>query len=321
MDDAHRSATADVIRLLLELQQRGRMTTVEAATLLGCDRRQARRRLALLAEHAPVSPRGEGRSRYWALDPIQGQALLGIYDRIALRVGRDATSFLDGTPLEKTLERASDEEAAAPRFAPNLARKIRVKQEPAWLPVDRKDSLHDVLDGLLRERTLTMTYAARNGPRTWPAFVPLTLVAYRRALYLLGRTSIEDTGPVRRLRVDRIREVEVGPAFVYPADWNPDAELDNWFGILASGSPETVVLEFAPEAASLVRERSWHASQRIEPLPDGGVRLVMLTGGSELTRFVLEWGKLCRVVSPSWLREAVLEELRGALAAYEPDGT
>lgn len=321
MDEGNRNQTADVVRLLLELQQRGRITTSEAADLLGCDRRLARRRLASLAEYAPVAHHGEGRARSWVLDPIQGQARLGIYDRIALRVGRDATSFLDGTPLEATLDRATDPEAAEPRYAPNLARKIRVKQEPAWISADRRDHLDDLLDGLLREHTLTLTYAARTGPREWEAFVPLSLVAYRRVLYLLGRRSIDDPGPVRRLRVDRILSVKAGPPFVYPADWDPDAELDKGFGILASGEPETIVLEFVPEAESLVRERLWHPTQRLEALPGGGVRLVMVTGGFELTRFVLEWGRLCRVISPAWLRDAVVDELRDALAAYDPDRT
>jgi predicted DNA-binding transcriptional regulator YafY len=307
----------DAITLLLALQQRGRLTTADAATLLESEKRHARRALGRLAEHAPVHRRGEGRDTEWILDPVAGQARLAIYDRIALRVGRDATSFLEGTPLDETLERAADETHLPPRLAHNLGRKIRVKQEPAWIIDDRHDSLHELLDGLLRERTLRIRYAGHTGDRDYPAFVPLTLVVYRRVLYLLGYPGPALDGKPRRLRIDRIRAVDVGEPFTYPDAWDPDSELDGWFGIEASGEPETIVLEFTEQVAPLVRERTWHPTQHLEPTPDGGVRLVMRTGGRELVRFALEWGRHCRVVAPDWLRRAVIGELRVALESYD----
>ena len=307
----------DAILLLLALQQRGQLTTSEAAEILGRDRRHTRRTLHRLAEHAPVAHRGTGRAAVWVLDPVEGQARLNIYDRIALQVGRDATSFLDGTPLEETLARAVDEDALPARLATNLSRKIRVKEEPAWLIDDRHDPLHELLDALLRERTLDLRYRARAGERHYPAFEPLTLVAYRRVLYVMGRASSTEDPMIRRLRVDRIAAIEVGAPFAYPQDWDPDADLDRWFGIEASREPETIVLEFSAHVAQLVHERLWHSTQRLEPLPDGGVRLILQTGGRELIRFALEWGEHCHVVGPGWLREAVrLAHVRAA-AAYE----
>jgi len=309
--------TREAILLLLALQQRGQLTTAEAAEVLGRDRRHTRRALHRLAEHAPVAHRGQGRSSIWVLDPIEGQARLNIYDRIALRVGRDATSFLDGTPLEETLARAVDEDALPPRLASNLGRKIRVKQEPAWLIDDRHDPLHDLLDGLLRERTLDLHYRARGGERHYPTFEPLTLVAYRRVLYVLGRAPSSGDPLVRRLRVDRITRIQVGQPFPYPPTWDPDAELDRWFGIEASREPETIVLEFTAHVAQLVHERVWHPTQRLEPLPDGGVRLIMQTGGRELIRFALEWGEHCHVAGPGWLRDVVRAAHARAAARYE----
>lgn len=312
--------TGDAIKALMLLQQHGQLATAEIAAALGIDRRKARRTLKRLAEHVPLQNKGTGRDRVWVLDPMKGSVNLGIYDRIALQVGRDATSFLNGTPLAETLERASTDGSVPRTIAENYKRKIRVKAEPAWRPDDRRDPLHDILDGLLRERSLDLTYQARKGTRHYPEFRPLTLVAYRRVLYLFGYADPQSNDQVHRLRVDRLSRIVVGTPFTYPAEWDPDDELDRWFGIEASGQVETIVIEFSAKAADLVHERIWHPSQRIEPLDDGRIRLIMRTGGRELIRFALEWGELARVVTPDWLRDEVQSALRQALAQYEPVG-
>ncbi|TVQ93401.1 MAG: WYL domain-containing transcriptional regulator [Deltaproteobacteria bacterium] len=316
MTSAKSSPTEEAIHVLLMLQQHGQLATAEVAQALQVDRRHARRLLKRLSAFAPIQPKGSGRDRLWVLDPVKGHINLTIYDQIALEVGRDATSFLDGTPLAETFHRASTNEGVPRRIAENYQRKIRVKSEPAWLTDDRNDALHDLLDGLLRERTLNLSYQARNGVRTYPCFRPLTLVAYRRVLYLMGFPEPDHDTQVHRLRVDRIESIEVGEPFDYPSAWDPDQDLDRWFGIEASGQIETVVLEFSQRAADLIRERTWHASQRLEPLEDGRIRLVMQTGGKELIRFALEWGEHCKVVSPPWLRDTVRKALKEALDQY-----
>jgi predicted DNA-binding transcriptional regulator YafY len=77
-----------------------------------------------------------------------------------------------------------------------------------------------------------------------------------------------------------------------------------------------VRLRFDARVAQLVRARVWHPSQAIVGLPDGGVELRMRTNGPELVRQVLEFGDKVEVVEPQWLRDAVVDELAGALERY-----
>ena len=105
----------------------------------------------------------------------------------------------------------------------------------------------------------------------------------------------------------------------YPRDWDPDAELRGWFGIYAHGPRGHITIDFTPAAAPYVHARIWGDGQHLSPLPDGGVRLAMDSGGLELTRWVLEWGDAARVVSPDWLRQAVCQQLAAALAQYPED--
>lgn len=304
-----------LVSLLLHLQARGRLSTAEAATLLAVDRRTALRDLKHLAEVAPMQHVGEGRDQTWILDPFPGQAHLPFLDAIAIRAGRDALGFLDGTALAEGLERAAERVQAAPeRLARNFDRKFRFKSQPARRYDDKQEIIDTLLDALLGERCLTIRYDGLKGERDFPGVRPLTLVVHRRAVYLLVQTR-PDRRPFR-LAVDRILAAEAAEPFTYPAEWDPDAELASSWGITAADRIERVILDFGPKVRRYVEDRSWHPSARLLPLANGGLRLTMETGGREMVSFVLEWGEHCQVVEPAWLRDRVVESLRAALRRY-----
>ena len=81
-----------------------------------------------------------------------------------------------------------------------------------------------------------------------------------------------------------------------------------------------VVIEFAPEVAHLPRERSYHATQRLESLKEGGVRLSFTASGlPEIAAWVASFGGKVRAVEPAELREAVTEIHRAGLAVSLDD--
>jgi predicted DNA-binding transcriptional regulator YafY len=313
--------TERAVRLLHFLQTRGRTTTVLAAAHLKTTRRQALSDLQCLATMAPIRRVGEGRDAEWLLDPLDGALNLGFLDGLALQVGRDATSFLEGTALAISLERATlAAPDVPPRYARNLDRKLRFKLEPKRRFAGLEEEFDTLLDGLLRERRLSFGYEGPRRTRRFEQFQPLTLVTFRQGVYLFGREG--DAPLVRRLAVDRIRDCEVGEPFEYPADWRPDPELARWFGIDTQGGVDDVELRFDARVARYVLDRDWHATARFDRHPDGGVTLYMRTGGAELLSFVLEWGERVEVIRPARLRDEVQRVLRAALARYEgADGT
>ena len=64
--------------------------------------------------------------------------------------------------------------------------------------------------------------------------------------------------------------------------------------------------------------RNIHPSQRIEPRPDGRLRLSLdLADLTEVPAWILGFGSLAEVVEPTSLRDRVSAELREALARYE----
>lgn len=299
-----------LVQLLLQLQSVGTLTTAQAACHLGVDRRVALSDLKRLAEVAPIHQVGRGRGTRWIYDPIDSHKLT-LMDQVSLRIGRDLTGFLDGTLLAEGLQRVTCEEpdTGSARRCRHVQQKFWHKSEPARSYAALTDVVDDVLDGLVRERLLDVQYA--NG-RRYEGVLPLTLVVYRRALYLVVRSGLRDF----TLSVDRIESVSVGEPFDYPESWDPGAYLDTSFGIFASGEPEEVVLDFSATVARYVRGRRWHPTSTLTDLADGGVRLTMHTSGQELLRWVAEWREHCVVRRPAWLRERVVESLQEALAHY-----
>ena len=69
---------------------------------------------------------------------------------------------------------------------------------------------------------------------------------------------------------------------------------------------EQIVLRFSGQAAQLVRERNWHASQQIQELAGGNLELSLtLNSLEEIIPWILSWGKNCEVVRPAKLRKKV----------------
>lgn len=92
--------------------------------------------------------------------------------------------------------------------------------------------------------------------------------------------------------------------------------LRDAFGI-TGGPPEQVVLRFVPDVAPLVRERRWHATERVEPLEDGCVRLSMAVAvAPELREWILGFGGNVVVESPVSLAQWVRAEHLAAASRY-----
>lgn len=307
--------TARAVRILLVLLTRGEATTRDLARAVDASVRVVREDLKLLATLAPIEGRGERDARVWSVGAGFGVRTLGLLDRISLQLGRDLAGFLRGTSLEQSLRDFAPLDGVPSRYAAHIDRKLRILSEPARSYADCADILDTVLDALLRERALNLVYRATGGTRSFDGLTPLSLVLYRRALYLLAR--LDGKPETLRLPIERIESATLGPPIVYPDDWDPDAALSPWFGIISGRHVETVVLRFSAQVRPYVEARQWHPSQELAVEADGAVTLRMRTGGGELVRFCLEWGEHCVVLEPPWLREKVLSELRGALRLYE----
>ncbi len=130
-----------------------------------------------------------------------------------------------------------------------------------------------------------------------------------------------DRDALRKFVLTRMRKVEVlRSGFRKPADFSVIDQLKDSFGIFSSsGKRLKVRIRFDVFAAQLIRERSWHESQRIKELDDGEIEMSMTLGSlEEVERWVLSWGRHAEVQGPRKLRERVRKAAAAILENHGP---
>lgn len=324
MDDAALNKSQKLVRILQMLQRRGGVTAFELMGRFELDSRTLRRYLEDLQEmDIPVVEDGYHANRTVTLDRSYARAgvQLTLAEAISLHFGRTLFTFLDGTSF------AADLDDAIERLGPAIG---RFPQE-AGQHLDRKfmavpehrkdygrdgDLLDEVVSALLFSNPADAEYRPLRGMGKIYRLEPYTLAVYRQGLYLFARDVAEDkvkTFAVERFqRFSRLRREH----FDYPRDWRPADFIRDAFGIFG-GAPEEVVARFSAEAAPYVRERHWHASARLEPLEDGGVRLRMAVANApELREWLLGFGAAVVVETPASLAAWVRDQHLAAAARY-----
>jgi proteasome accessory factor B len=97
----------------------------------------------------------------------------------------------------------------------------------------------------------------------------------------------------------------------------PEKFFASALGVLGGDRNYLVVIRFKAGAADRLREREWHESQEMRPLPDGGLELRLRLGAlAEIERWVLGWGAAAEVVAPAELRARVRATVQALASTY-----
>jgi predicted DNA-binding transcriptional regulator YafY len=269
----------------------------------------------------------DGRSR-WKLMPNGLKGLqdsgLTLSELASLYFSRTLVQCLAGTAFHEDLRSAMDKVAAAlPQrmraFLDRLPAVLNVKASPGKKREEARYRRHiaDLLNAVLEHRQVKMRYYSASSRQTKEYLVePYRLAFAQGGMYLLAQ--VPKYRQLRTFAVERIKSLAAtSQTFDVPEGAQTDP-FPNSLGV-NTGSPERVEIEFLPEAAVHVRERSWHASQQIREKPDGSIRLSLdVCNDWPLRSWILSFGPLARVVSPSSLAESILEQLEEARDGYAP---
>lgn len=83
--------------------------------------------------------------------------------------------------------------------------------------------------------------------------------------------------------------------------------------------PQRIEIEFDVQIARHIQSRDWHPTQQLRTDVDGSVRLTVdVCPDRMLRRWILSFGPLARVVSPTTLAERIIEELDATRRKYAP---
>jgi proteasome accessory factor B len=118
----------------------------------------------------------------------------------------------------------------------------------------------------------------------------------------------------------RVQSVSpTGNSFPRPNAFSLEKRLRDSFGVHSGQGRYEVVLRFSPRVADYIREKKWHASQKLRSLRDGGVELrLRLSSLVEVERWVLSWGGDALVRQPRELADAVRRAARKILQNQRP---
>jgi predicted DNA-binding transcriptional regulator YafY len=124
----------------------------------------------------------------------------------------------------------------------------------------------------------------------------------------------------RTYMLSRMKKLEItGATFIKPKDYTIEKHFEGAFIVLKGKESHDVVIEFDAWAAAYIRNREFTPDQKIEELPNGGLRISMhLTALEEVEAWVCYWRDHAYVVSPGPLRERLYAYGQYLVKAYAP---
>lgn len=185
--------------------------------------------------------------------------------------------------------------------------------------------LDEMLDALLLQQPVDLVYGspgrrARGDASLSLRVQALCMTVHRGGVYFVVEILGGDLRVGRRilLALDRLQEVTVDRQAErrrHPRDFRAAEFFGSAFGIWTGDERHRVRIRISRDYADAVRERFWHATQRVAALPDGSLRVQMMLGSlNEITDWILGMGEHAKVEGPPELVERVTGRLRATLA-------
>jgi len=178
----------------------------------------------------------------------------------------------------------------------------------------KTDHFHTLVEALVRETRVDLTYRNREGMDRKLDFEPIAFLNHNGVWYLVGDGIWPhrpgDSDQPTQLKLSRIRLCQPSTRpFRRRFDRESTTQrLKSTYGshlILERGAgPQTVVFRFYGEAVGFVKESYFHAGQTVTDRPDGTCDLTLKVNDLfDALQLTGQWGALVRPVSPPELVE------------------
>lgn len=167
-----------------------------------------------------------------------------------------------------------------------------------------------------RRRVWVRYYTASRGERRGRTVSPVHLFNHQGDWFLIAFDDYRKD--YRSFMVGRIEDWRVLEATFQPDHHFSIAEyMGDAFRTERGGESFEIAIRFEEGQARYIRERTWHPTQNIEELPDGGLVLRFRSSGlGDLKRWVLQYGSQAEVLAPEALRVAVRQEAQKMAERY-----
>ncbi len=305
------SAIGRTVGLVADLLSGKEFNAQSAAKKLGVEVAAASRQLQALEALPGVTRDRDRKAHVWRYS--QAAASLGYEKVIAACLGSSLAPVFAGTTYHEGFNSVRQwliERSSHRRHFGNIDRKFMVLLQGGDVGLDQDESpLDDVLDALLKEKSIKVEYESFEGEAQNLVADPLSLVLHHHRLYLVVRLK---AGKFRALRFARIQRVEALSHFTYPSEaaYSPRTLFKDSYGVfLAPESIGQVKFKLTERWRVFVKSHLWHATQESADQP-GGLIVTMRVGSCpELTAFLLGFGADCEVLEPKKLRDDISDQV------------
>lgn len=326
---AHNSPLIRQWILLKTLSVRHHGVTVQAmAQELAVSEKTVRRDLeAFVQAGFPLEEQlGEHGRKQWRLDPVKYQPGLSFAfdEALALHLAQHLLEPLAGTPFWEAARRAFKKIRSAlgdqalkyaDRFTPLFHQTTAGTSNYAT----KGDLLDRLMVGIEDRRAVFITYQSLRAtePVSYDIY-PYGLAYHHGSLYLVGWAV--DHEAIHHWKVDRIEDVDLTPIhFPWPEGFSLRDHFAKSFGVFHGPGDIPVKIRFSPTVARYVKEKHWHASQKLTPQSDGSLIAEFRLGSTEEVKsWVLSFGKEAEVLGPETLREQIADDCTEMLRRCQP---
>jgi predicted DNA-binding transcriptional regulator YafY len=280
---------------------------------------------ALQAAGFPIyTERVDGKSLWSLLDTVKHHFPIpfSLTELMALYFSRDVLKILKGTVFYDAIESLFQKirttlPPESKKYLEQVAKSLGARPRPYKQYEKFKEIIHQVNEAVLQRKRVDIVYYTMSRRRmTKRKVAPYQVWFYDGSFYLIGHCNLADE--IRIFALDRIKMLHpTEEPFDIPDDFDFEAVMQRSFGVY-QGAPVRVKVRFDKEIAGYIREKVWHASQKISEQEDGSVVFEAEVSGTEEVKFwLMSWGAKALVLEPASLREEIRSECSLILEHYD----
>lgn len=177
------------------------------------------------------------------------------------------------------------------------------------------EAIQKVQQALIQKQRVSGTYSSPYELKPVELHLnPIRLCLIKNAWYLIAQ-PVGDEKP-KTYRIARFSRLDLlNETATVPDDFDLKAYFGNAWAVYRGAESFDVRIRFLPDAAKIVTETQWHATQKAAPMPDGSVVLsFQIDGLEEICNWLLGWAGRAEVLEPKELRKMVADKFRPGLA-------
>ncbi len=180
-----------------------------------------------------------------------------------------------------------------------------------------REMISQVNQAAMECRTMEIAYHSLQGESATVRKVdPYKIWFYDGTIYFIGLCHLRNE--IRTFVIDRVHMLRLTEdTFQIPGNFIFEKYVKHSFGVMQD-ELKTVRIRISPSWARYVGEKTWHESQQIQKLFDGGIEIVLRVAGfDEIKQWVLSLGPEAEVIEPEELRDKIRESVKRTMASYE----